>query len=63
MVVIVILLAIAVVLVNARVSKVEKQLNAVIDALIEDAEHDYEERIEKMFNFLTEGLDPEDDVD
>lgn len=57
----VVLLAIAVILLANRLRKIEDRFDALVDALMEDAEHDYEERIEKMFGFLTEGLDPEED--
>ena len=40
-----------------RVDKVEGTLEGLIDALHEDAEIEYEQRIDKMFTFLTEELD------
>lgn len=47
---------------SRRVDEIEKTLDDVIEALHEDAALEYEYRIEKMFDFLTKGLDPEDET-
>ena len=57
----IIMVTLAIVALTWHTLKVSRRLDQVITVLMEDAEHDYEERIEKMFDFLTEGLDPEDD--
>ena len=36
---------------------IDKVQDAMLEALAEDAEYDYQERIDKMFKFITEELD------
>ena len=61
MLVFIIMVTLSIVALTWYTLKVSKRLDQVITVLMEDAEHDYEERIEKMFDFLTEGLEPEDE--
>lgn len=44
-----------------RVKHLEKTVGYMLVALEKDAEHEYEQRIGTMFNFLTDGLDEDDD--
>lgn len=46
---------------NKDLSELEDTVEQMIDALLEDANSDYQERVDRMFTFITEELDPEDE--
>jgi hypothetical protein len=46
--------------INRDLLDLEDTVEQLIDALAEDANADYQERVDRMFGFITEDLDPEE---